>query len=141
MTKKKIGEVLVEKKLVAQEQIDEMLKEQKHTNKLIGELLVERQILSELLLYQALAHQHRMGFVDLAAHKLNSILIHKIPLEMAEKHSILALDLKEGLLTLAVSNPRNHLPLEEIKALTGAEEIQEVLCLPDQIKEAIHSKY
>lgn len=141
MTKKKIGEVLVEKNLVSQENIDQILKEQKHTTKLIGELLVERQFLSEILLYQALAHQHHMGFIDLEAHRLNTAILHKIPLEMAEKNLMVALELKDGTLTLGVSNPRNHLPLEEIKKLTGAVQIQEVLCLPDQIREVLHSKY
>ena len=139
--KKKIGDVLVEKKLVTQQQIEDILKEQKHTSKLIGELLVEKQILSEILLYQALAHQHKMGFADLEAHKLNPKLIHKIPLAMAEKYSILPLELREGLLLLAVSSPRTALPIEEIKQLTGAEEIQSVLCLPDQISEMIREKY
>lgn len=139
--RKKIGEVLVEKKLVSQSQIDHMLKEQQHTNKLIGELLVERQILSEILLYQALAHQHHMVFVDLAVHKLDSHLFHKIPLEMAQKHSILPLDLRDGILILAVSNPRAVLPFGEIKKLTGAEQVQTVLCIPDQIEDMLRTKY
>ncbi|MSR76774.1 MAG: hypothetical protein EXS63_00890 [Candidatus Omnitrophica bacterium] len=139
--KKKIGEVLIEKNLVTQEQIDEILKEQKHSNKLIGELLVEKQILSEILLFQALAHQHRMGFVDLEVHKMNPDLIHKIPLAMAQAYSLLPLELREGLLLVAVSNPRTSIPTEEIKNLTGAEEVQTVLCLPDQIQEMIRKKY
>ena len=83
----------------------------------------------------------RMGFVDLEAHKLNPALIHKVPLAMAQAYSLLPLELREGLLLVAVSNPRTSIPAEELKKLTGAEEVQTVLCLPDQIEEMIREKY
>lgn len=139
--RKKIGEVLVEKKLVSKAQIEEILKEQAHSRKLIGELLVERQILSQILLYQALAQQHRMPFVDLQAVKLNGILIQTVPYEIAQEYSMIPLEKQDHVLIVAVANPRTSLPVEELKVLTGTQEIQTVLSLPDQIEDALRDKY
>lgn len=139
--RKKIGEVLVEKKLVSQAQIEEILKEQAHSQKLIGELLVEKQLLSEILLYQALAHQHRMPFVDLQAVKLNEKLIQAVPYEIASEYSMIPIEMKDHVVVVAVANPRTSLPVEELKVLTGAREIQTVLSLPGQIEDTLRDRY
>lgn len=141
MPKKKIGEVLVEKKLVSKAQIDEILKEQERSKKLIGELLVEKQLLSEILLYQALAFQHQMAFVDLEAIKLNAKLLEKIPFELIEEYTMLPIDLKDQVLVMAVSSPRCHVPKEELTVLTNAKEVQCVLSLPAQIEDVIRENF
>ena len=138
---KKIGEMLVEKKLVTRSQIDEILKEQAHSNKLIGELLIEKQLLSEILLYQALAQQHQMAFVDLEAVKISPKLLQQVPFELVEEYAMMPLELKDNVLVVAISSPRTRLPKEELKVLTGAQDVQCVLSLPVQVEEAIRDNF
>ena len=139
--KKKIGEVLLEKNLLSKAQIQEVLEAQESSNKLIGELLVERQMISELLLYQALAHQYQMAFIDLSEKKIDTELIKEVPIELAEQYKIIPIEKQHDNLIVALSNPRGALPVADLCVLTGAKGIRTVLCTPDQIKEAIRKYY
>ena len=139
--KKPIGQVLVEEKLLSRKQIAEVLKAQESSNKLIGELLLERQMISELLLYQALARQYEMPFIDLSEKKLNKKLVQEIPIEIAEEYKLIPLEIRGGNLILAVSAPQAKIPVTEICLLTKAKGVRTVLALPDQVVEAIHKYY
>ena len=138
---KKLGEVLVEKNLVTRSQIDEIRKEQARSNKLIGELLVERQLLSEILLYQALAQQHQMLFVDLDSIKVSPRLLQQIPFELLEEYGMVPLDIKDEILIVAVSSPRTTCPRSELMVLTGAHDVQCVLSLPVQVEAFLRDNF
>lgn len=60
----KLGEVLLKKKVLSEEQLQQLIAEQPTSRKKLGELLVERSLISDRDLDQALQEQYwrRHGF-------------------------------------------------------------------------------
>ncbi|MCM8776563.1 MAG: type II secretion system protein GspE, partial [Candidatus Omnitrophica bacterium] len=75
----RIGEILIQKKLITWEQLSEVLVEQKKTKELTGEILVRKGFISYPLLYKALAEQRGIPFVDLGRVKINPKAVESIP--------------------------------------------------------------
>jgi hypothetical protein len=64
----KIGDILVRKQMITEEQLEQALLEQTRNNKKLGQILVERQVLSLTQLQRALSDQ-QMTLQELVLHK------------------------------------------------------------------------
>ena len=137
----RIGELLVQKKLITWEQLEEVLEEQKKTKEFTGEILVRKGYISQSLLYKALAEQYQMRFVDLKRIKINPKAVEFIPRSVAEKYSIIPIEMREDVFLIGISNPLNVWPEVELKQITKLNDIRTVLCLPSDIQEAIKENY
>ena len=63
--KLRLGDVLVQQRLISQEQLQQTLALQKQTGKKMGRLLIETGLITEELLANGLARQLRIPFVNL----------------------------------------------------------------------------
>ena len=63
--KKKLGEILVEQKLLTQEQVDYAIRKAEKDRVLVGNLLVSEGLISEVDLARCVAIQAEMPFIDL----------------------------------------------------------------------------
>ncbi len=136
-----IGEILIQKKLISWEQLEDALEEQRKTKEFTGQILVRKRYISELLLYRALADQHKIRYVDLKHTKINPKAAAAVPKSIAEKYNIMPIEIVQGALMVGIGNPLNIWPETELKELTQFAEIRTVLCLPDDIKQAIQENY
>ena len=136
-----IGEILIQKKLISWEQLQDALEEQRKTKEFTGQILVRKRYISELLLYKALADQHKIRYVDLKHTKINPRAVAAVPKSIAEKYNIMPIEIIQNALVVGVGNPLNLWPESELKELTGFPEIRTVLCLPDDIQQAIQENY
>ena len=137
----RIGEILIQKKLIDWEQLTDALEEQKRTKELTGEILIRKGYVSRSLLYKALAEQYNVRFVDLRRTKINPKAVEKIPGSIAEKYKIMPLEMVGDELILGISNPLLVWPEAELKQITKVSAIRTVLCLPEDIEEAIAKTY
>jgi type IV pilus assembly protein PilB len=137
----RIGELLVQKKLISWEQLEDVLQEQQRTQELTGELLVRKRYISQSLLYKTLADQFSMRYVDLRKTKVNPRAIELIPQSIAEKYLLMPIEVSPQTLVIAISSPLNVWPEAELKKMTGMKDIKTVLALPDDIKSAIQEYY
>ena len=137
----RIGEMLVQKKLITWEQLEEALEDQKKTKEFTGEILIRKGYISQSLLYKALAEQYRLRFVDLKRIKINPKAIELIPRNLAHKFSIIPIEIRDDVLLIGISNPLNVWPELELKQITKLNDIRTVLCLPGDIDDAIREYY
>ena len=137
----RIGELLVQKKLISWKQLEECLTEQERTREILGEILIRKGYISRMLFYKALADQFRIRFVDLSRVKINIKAVEVLPRSFAEKYLLMPIDILEDCLLIAVGNPVSTWPQDEIKKLTHFEHIKTVLSLPDKINEVIREFY
>ena len=137
----RIGEILIQKKLITWEQLEDALSEQKQTRELTGEILIRKHYISEPLFYKTLADQYTMRFVDLKRTKINPKAIELIPRSVSEKFNIIPIEISQGALMIGISNPVKTWPEAELKKMSGLNEIRTVLCLPQDIREAIAESY
>jgi len=137
----RIGEILIQKKLITWDQLHDALDEQERTKEFLGEILVKKKYITHMLLYSALAKQHKMRFVDLSQIRINHKATELVPRSIAEKYCLIPIDLRENILYLGISSPHKLWPEAELKQLTRVNEIRTVLCLPEDIMESIQNYY
>ncbi len=138
----RIGDYLVEQKLITQEQLDKVLTAQKEspTPKKFGDLVVEMGFISEIRLAQALAAKLRVPYVDLANIEIDEDAVRRIPETLAKKHTVIAINIQGRRLTVATDDPVNFNILEDIKMQTGMDTIP-VLATRSAINKAIGKLY
>ena len=137
----RLGEILIRKKLITWEQLEESLEEQKTTKELIGEILIRKGYISQLLIYKALAEQYELRFVDLKRIRFNPKAIALIPRSVCEKYTLIPIELSSNTLLIGISNPLNVWPENELKQMTKMDQIKPVLSLPEDIRQAIRDYY
>ncbi len=138
----RIGDYLVEQKLITPDQLDKVLAAQKEAQdgKRFGELVVEMGFISEIRLAQALAGKLRVPFVDLANIEIDEEAVRKIPENLAKKYTVIAINVQGRRLTVATDDPINFNILEDIKMQTGMDTIP-VLATRTAINKAIGHLY
>jgi type IV pilus assembly protein PilB len=140
MQRKPLGQLLLAKGLIQQDQLESALEEQKRSGhqKLLGELLVEMRICTEDQIVEALAQAYAVPYARVSPKIADPKVIQVLPKEFLEKHQTLPLYLVEGVLTVAVSEPANVFLLEEIERLSGYQ-VQVVAATARDIKSTLQA--
>jgi type IV pilus assembly protein PilB len=140
LQRKPLGQLLLGKGLLSQEQLDRALEEQRHSNhqKLLGEILVELHICSEDQITEALAQAYGVPYARVSPRVADPKVIAVLPKEFLEKHQVLPLFLVEGVLTVAVPEPANVFLLEEIERLSSYQ-VQVVAATTRDIKATLQT--
>jgi len=99
---RKIGDLLLFKKIITARQLEEALEIQRRTRKKLGEILVELGYLSEEQLASALAYQKNWQFVKIDPYAVDPQLLKIIPKSLAESYRVFPLKLEGGTLHLAI---------------------------------------
>ncbi|HEX8525311.1 MAG TPA: ATPase, T2SS/T4P/T4SS family [Tepidisphaeraceae bacterium] len=140
LQRKPLGQLLLGKGLVSQEQLERALDEQRRSNhqKLLGEILVELHICSEDQITEALAQAYGVPYARVSPRVADPKVIAVLPKEFLEKHTVLPLFLVEGVLTVAVPEPANVFLLEEIERISSYQ-VQVVAATTRDIKATIQT--
>jgi type II secretory ATPase GspE/PulE/Tfp pilus assembly ATPase PilB-like protein len=119
--KKRLGTLLLEKKLVSQDQLEWALLKQRETKNMLGEILVDAGFISEDVLSKILAIQFGVPFIQEKDIQLNIELMERVPLNLLrmKKFIPLKLDAGNGILTIIVSDPNNFVLLDHVKNVLG----------------------
>jgi len=139
----RIGDYLVEQKLITQDQLMEVLAKQKepeNAGKRFGEMVVEMGFISEVSLCKALAAKLRVPYVDLGNIDIDDEAVRRIPESLARKYTVIAINVQGRRLTVATDDPINFNILEDIKMQTGMDTIP-VLATKSAINKAIGNLY
>lgn len=137
----RIGDYLVEQKLITEEQLSQVLAAQKENGgKRFGETVVALGFISEVSLSKALAAKLRVPYVDLANIDIDEDAVRRIPESLAKKYTVIAINIQGRRLTVATDDPINFNILEDIKMQTGMDTIP-VLATKTAINKAIGTMY
>ncbi|MBI4739270.1 hypothetical protein HY772_06995 [Candidatus Woesearchaeota archaeon] len=137
MATPKLGEMLVKAKLLTTEQLQTALNYQKTTSGRLAEIIAKLGFIKEDIMVEFLANQQELKIIKLSKIILPENLVKKIPLTLIEKHLVLPVGFKNGVLTVAMSDPTNYEAIEEIQLVTNWQ-VEIVLATPTEIKEAIN---
>ncbi len=139
-----IGQILVEKGIVSQDQVDIALTEQKKTNRHLGKTLVALGFATEAVIRDVLSGVLGQESVDLNRVVLDSDAIKLIPQDVARRHNLLAVsfDRAANRITVAMADTYNLVALDRIRALLGSHvEIRPILAGEAEIAKAIDQSY
>ncbi|MFH1417108.1 MAG: ATPase, T2SS/T4P/T4SS family [Planctomycetota bacterium] len=119
-TRKQIGQVLLAKGILSQEQIDAAMEEQRNRDhrQLLGEVLVEMGMATEDQVVEALAEAYNVPYAKLSPRLADAKVIELVPREFLEQHNVLPLFKVHNVLTVAMSEPSNVFLIEELSRMT-----------------------
>ena len=115
--KLRLGDVLVQQRLISQEQLQQTLELQRQTGKKIGRLLIEAGIITEELLANGLARQLRIPFVNLKTFPFRADVVKLLPESAARRFRALALEDKGDTLLVALGDPLDLFAFDELTRL------------------------
>jgi len=130
--KKPLGQVLLEKGLINQEQLDEALRVQKSTTEQIGRILVDLNYVQERDVLRAQAEQLGIPFLELDRVSVDEDVAKAIPQSLVQRYSAVPIKRNGNRLTVAMVDPSNVFALDDIRLITGYE-IDPMLAAPDDI--------
>ncbi len=119
--KMQLGQLLLARGVVSQEQIDRALAEQqeKGHRKLLGELLVEMGHCTENQIAAALAEAYGVPYAQVSPKLCDPKAVELLPREFLEAHIVLPLFKVHDVLTVAVNEPTNVFLIDEIERISG----------------------
>ena len=112
----RLGEVLVEDRLISNEQLKEALaRQQKGKNKHLGQILLEMQLLTQEELNVALAKKLGIPFVHLKGFDLPAQMLSRIPADVAIQYNVVPLGEHNGKLIVAMENPLDNAVIDALR--------------------------
>lgn len=138
--RKQLGELLIERGVINQGQLEKALNVQKERGGLIGEVLVELGFVKEVDIAQALTAQYGFPYLPLTNYEISIEVSDIVPSRVARQYMLIPIDKIDSNLTIAMSNPLNIQAIEDIELLTGCN-VQIFVSTSTDIKRAIEKYY
>ena len=139
-TPKRIGDLLLAKGYVSDDQIKSALSIQQKTGKKLGNILVDAGIINEEQLVEVISERLKIPKLNLSSMVINPTVIAAIPVEVAKKYKILPVLKIGNNLTVAMVDPLDAIALDEIKYLSKCV-VKRAVVGEKALKEAIDQYY
>jgi type IV pilus assembly protein PilB len=140
-TRRFLGEILMDMGCVTQEDIDRALEIQmKGDARKIGEVFVAEGLCTATDITAALAEQFGMEMVDLQGLEIPEQVSRMISEQLCRDNHVMPVDIFDGVLTLAISDPLDLHALDNIR-FTANCQVEPVLATREAIDEAINRWY
>ncbi|MDE2059612.1 MAG: type II secretion system ATPase GspE [candidate division NC10 bacterium] len=136
-----IGEILIREGSITRDQLQRGLSHQREIGKRLGETLVELGYVSEEDIVKALAKQFTLPYLSLASLSITPAPIRdRLSLRYLREHKVFPIEIKDGVLTVAMSDLTDPYTLDDLRLSTG---LAVTVCLAQEreILEAIDQSY
>ena len=136
----RIGNLLVQEKLISQEQLDLALEQQKRGGRKLGRVLIENGFATEDAISETLAKQLRIPYLNLKYYNINLQVARQLPEMQARRFRALLLEDKDSTFLVAMADPTDLFAYDEI-ARTLKRDLELVLVNENQVLESIDRIY
>ncbi len=137
---KRIGDILVERGLVTQKELEQALAHQQAHGGLLGQILIELGFVTEEEVALALTAQYGFPYLPLDNYEIDDGITQLIPEHVARQYFLIPIDRMGNALTVAMADPSNVQAIEDIEMLTNCV-IQTFVSTPSDIQKAIDRYY
>lgn len=134
--KKRLGELLLEQKLISEEKLEQVLKEQEGNKERIGETLVRLGLLSEEDLMKALSRQLGLPYLSLSEYPRIFPDNIDLPLKFMKHYKVFPLGVYNNKMKVAMTDPLDTYILDTLR-LASKRELDIYLSTEKDILEAI----
>lgn len=122
MASRRLGQILVDLGHITEDQLWDVLEEQKKSpGDIIGRVALRMGLVSESQITEALAEQWGMAVVNLKETNIPPKVLELVPQTMAEIYKIMPISLKNDVLTVAMADPQNVAALDDLRNFLGYE--------------------
>lgn len=140
ISKKQLGQLLLDRKIITQEQLDQALARLKLQSGLIGETLVDMNFATEKDIAQALTCQYGFPYLPLAHYEIEADVIKTVPEGICKEFCLIPIDKIGKSLTLAMANPLDAEAVDNVELLTGCL-VQVFVATVSDVKQSIEKYY
>ena len=140
VSKRKLGELLIESGLLTIDKLKDALEAQKSTGKRLGEALIDMKIISEEEMAFSLAMQLKIPFIDLIDYSIKDDVLDCIPEEVCQKFICIPLSMKNNILDVALADPLDLHIMKDLQFITGYN-IQPAISTRSQIMDKLQRHY
>ncbi len=138
--RKSIEAILLDRSWVSPQDIDKA-RQRKRPGQELADVLVEMGALEPQRLARAIAQEYHLPYqAHIDEHALDIQLISKVPINYAKKNRLLPISGENGSVTVAIADPANYEPLDDLTLLFG-KQIVPVVAPAEVIGEAINRAY
>lgn len=140
-TRRFIGEILMDMGCVSQDDVDRALETQMNGDaRKIGEILSAEGVCTANDITAALAEQFNMEMVDLEGITIPKEVTDMVPEAQCRENHVMPIDMFDGVLTLAISDPLDLQALDNIRFMVNCQ-VEPVLATRSAIDTAIDTWY
>jgi type IV pilus assembly protein PilB len=142
MTRKSMGEYMVEKQYISTDQLKQAEDMSRQSKTPIGKLLIELGFSNERDVTEAQAQELGLPFVDLTRHAPEPAAINVVPENIAKRHNVLPVkkDNNSNTLFVAMADVNNPYAADDLRMVSKCN-VRPVLAAPGALEEAIGRHY
>ena len=138
--RKSFESILLDRSWVSAQDL-ERARQRKKPGQDIAEVLVDMGALEPNRLARAVAQEYWLPFqAHVDEHAIDGTLLSKLPINYAKKNAVLPLSSDGQAVTVAIADPSNYEPLDDLRMLFGMQ-VHPVLVPPEVLIEAINRAY
>jgi hypothetical protein len=116
-----LGTLIFRAGLLSEEQLQAALEDGTKRGKRLGEVLLERGLVSENDLGRLLAGQKGLQFAEVDPAAVDPSAVALLPVEKARLYSVLPIGFQEGIPVVAIADPSNDLVVENVRRALACE--------------------
>ncbi|MFW5750852.1 MAG: hypothetical protein ACOCZK_04300 [Planctomycetota bacterium] len=119
LTRKKLGEILLEKGLLTEAQIQDALRLQHQQGVLFGEALVQQGLITEVKILSTLVDQFGLPYIEPSQYQISQELLEIFDPAMMRRFQFVPLDSIGSVLVVAIAGLLSEQLLQEMEDQTG----------------------
>ncbi len=135
-----IGEILIQRKRITVQQLEDALTRQNKENGFIGEILVKLGYVDERDIVVGLVLQCGLPYIAVNKYDIDAEILKLIPKEIAVKECLIPLDRIGDILSVVMTNPMTDAAKQRLEALTKCK-IATFISTKTEIEQAISRLY
>jgi MSHA biogenesis protein MshE len=113
----RLGDLLVQQKLITIEQLQFALDQQKRSGRKLGRVLVENAFMTEDQISEALARQLNIPFINLKHYNVNLEIVRRLPENQARRFRCIVLDDVNRVALVGMTDPTDMFAYDEISRI------------------------
>ncbi len=119
--KVRLGDLLVQQKLISQEQLKFALEQQKRSGRKLGRVLVDNAFVTEENISEALGRQLNIPYINLKYFNINIELVRLLQESQARRFRAMVLEERNGMLLVGMADPTDLTAFDEITRIVKRE--------------------
>ena len=139
-SKKSLGDMLIEEKLITPEQLESAQAVQRQKGGKLSDILLKQGLVKAEELAVVLSIQLKLPLIDLRRHTVQPQALRLIPEEMARKHALIPLDIVNNSLMVVMADPEDISTIEDVK-VQAKMRVEVALGVRSDIERAINIHY
>jgi len=118
MSRKRLGDLLVESNIITEEELKLALKEKTPDEKL-GDTLLREGYITEQQLIEVLEFQLGIPHINIFQYPIDQNIVQLVPQEIAKRHQVMPIRTENNQLFIAMADPMDYFAIEELRMATG----------------------